>query len=74
MLSHYRMLCLQVLHNMGLELQPPHCSVSIPASEQGLLQVTLEDVRRLPRLDLQVRDLRCRLSGAAVMASSMTLT
>ena len=49
------MLCLQVLHNMGLELQPPHCSVSIPVSEQGLLQVTLEDVRRLPRLDLQVR-------------------
>eukprot|EP00891_Asterochloris_glomerata_P000620 jgi/Astpho2/620/fgenesh1_pg.00013_%23_39_t len=42
-----------VLHNMGLELQPPHCSVSVPASEQGLLQVTLEDVRRLPRLDLQ---------------------
>lgn len=53
------MLCLQVLHNMGLELQPPHCSVSVPASEQGLLQVTLEDVRRLPRLDLQVRRVHC---------------
>ena len=62
MLSQHWTLCPQVLHNMGLDLQPPHCSVSIPPGESGLLQVTLEDVRRLPRLDLQVRGVPCRLS------------
>ena len=62
MLSQHWTLCPQVLHNMGLDLQPPHCSVSIPPGESGLLQVTLEDVRRLPRPDLQVRGVPCRLS------------
>ncbi|KAK9820447.1 hypothetical protein WJX72_010464 [[Myrmecia] bisecta] len=44
----------QVLANMGLLLQPPHCQINVPAAESNLLQVSVEELRRLrASLDLQ---------------------
>lgn len=42
-----------VLAAMGLLAPPPHCQVTVAAPEAGLLQVTMEDLRRLPA-DAQV--------------------
>jgi hypothetical protein len=40
---------------MGLLSQPAHCQISMPASESGLLRVTMEDIRAVPlSLDPQV--------------------
>ena len=37
-----------VLGGMGLLGQPPHCQISVPTSEPGLLSVTLEDIQNVP--------------------------
>ena len=37
-----------VLGGMGLLGQPPHCQISVPTSEAGLLSVTLEDIQNVP--------------------------
>lgn len=40
---------------MGLLSQPPHCQISVPPSEIGLLKVTMDDIRAVPlSLDPQV--------------------
>ncbi len=41
---------------MGLLSQPPHCQISVPPSEGGLLKATMEDIRAVPiSLDASVR-------------------
>ncbi|BDA42038.1 Autophagy-related protein 11 [Coccomyxa sp. Obi] len=37
-----------LLAGMGLLSQPPHCQISVPASEAGLLKATMEDIRAVP--------------------------
>jgi hypothetical protein len=42
-----------LLASMGLLSQPPHCQVSVPAGEAGLLLVTPDDLRLRPGLEGQ---------------------
>ncbi|EIE22022.1 hypothetical protein COCSUDRAFT_48029 [Coccomyxa subellipsoidea C-169] len=37
-----------LLAGMGLLSQPPHCQISVPPSEGGLLKATMEDIRAVP--------------------------
>ena len=37
-----------VLGTLGLLGQPAHCQISVPATEPGLLTVTLEDIQNVP--------------------------
>ncbi len=37
-----------VLDALGLLGQPAHCQISVPATEPGLLTVTLEDIQNVP--------------------------
>ncbi|CAL8460904.1 g435 [Coccomyxa elongata] len=37
-----------LLAGMGLLSQPPHCQISVPASEAGLLKANMEDIRAVP--------------------------
>lgn len=37
-----------VLGALGLLGQPAHCQISVPATEPGLLTVTLEDIQNVP--------------------------
>ena len=37
-----------LLAGLGLLTEPPHCQISVPAAEPGLLQVTWNELKLLP--------------------------
>ena len=43
-----RFLPAPLLAGLGLLAQPPHCHISVPAAEAGLLRVTMDDIRAVP--------------------------
>jgi hypothetical protein len=52
---------------MGLLSQPPQCHISIPASESGLLKVTMDDIRAVP---LSLEQSQALLSPTLGLSSS----